>query len=195
MARTYHLKLWIVSIFLFGGLIANAFSTDLVYINTTEGSERLLNSTHNRQYFSLASYVDTQERLTFCGISSMSATLNSLPTVVRPVTPELAPHPYFTEDSIFNEATTKIKSRDDVLKSGLTLEQIGLYLNALNANPKVYYGSDLTVAELRKVIQSSLANRYQRVMVDFDRQACHTTICRLTTEIRIGSKCLNINSH
>ena len=173
MARTYHLKLWIVSIFLFGGLITNAFSTDLVYINTTAGSERLLNSTHNRQYFSLASYVDTQERLTFCGISSMSATLNSLPTVVRPVTPELAPHPYFTEDSIFNEATTKIKSRDDVLKSGLTLEQIGLYLNALNANPKVYYGSDLTVAELRKVIQSSLANRYQRVMVDFDRQALH----------------------
>ena len=100
----------------------------------------------------------------------MSATLNSLPTVVRPITPELAPHPYFTEDSIFNEATTKIKSRDEVLKSGLTLEQIGLYLTALNANPKVYYGSDLTVAELRKLIQSSLANRYQRIMVDFDRQ-------------------------
>ncbi len=101
----------------------------------------------------------------------MSATLNSLPTMARPITPELAPHPYFTEDSIFNEATTKIKSRDDVLKGGLTLEQIGMYLTALGANPKIYYGSDLTVPELRKLIKSSLGNRYQRIMVDFDRKS------------------------
>ncbi len=124
MTHTRQLKFLIATICIFGGLLTNAFPADLVYINTTAGSERLLHSTHNRQYFALASYVDTQERVTFCGISSMSATLNSLPTVVRPITPELAPHPYFTEDSIFNEATTKIKSRDDVLKSGLTLEQI-----------------------------------------------------------------------
>ena len=157
-------------IILLGGLLSNTFASDLVYINSSTGSERLLKSDYNRQYFAIASYIDTQERLTFCGISSMSASLNSLPTMVRPITPELAPHPYFTEESIFTEATTKIKSRDDVLKSGLTLEQIGLYLNVLGAHPKVYYGSDLTVVELRNLIKSSLGNRYQRVMVDFDRQ-------------------------
>jgi hypothetical protein len=93
MTHTRQLKFLIATICIFGGLLTNVFSADLVYINTTAGSERLLNSTHNRQYFALASYVDTQERLTFCCISSMSATLNSLPTVVRPITPELAPHP------------------------------------------------------------------------------------------------------
>lgn len=170
MTLTYQYKHVIAAILLLGGLLSNAFSEDLVYVNSAAGSERLLKADYNRQYFSLASYVDTQERLTFCGISSMSATLNSLPTMVRPITPELAPHPYFTEDSIFTEATTKIKSRDAVLKGGLTLEQIGLYLTALGANPKIYYGSDLSVAELRQLIKSSLSNRYQRIMVDFDRK-------------------------
>ena len=152
------------------GLVSSSFATDLVYINTKVGSNRLLNSDYNRQYFSLASYVDTQERTTFCGISSMAATLNSLPNMVRPITPELAPHPFFTEESIFNEATTKIKSRDDVLKGGLTLEQIRQYLNAFGANPKIYYGSDLTLDQLKKIIKSTLANPHQRVMADFDRK-------------------------
>ena len=159
-----------LAIVLFGGLLSNTFAVDLFYINSPTGSERLLKSDYNRQYFAIASYVDTQELLTFCGISSMSATLNSLPTMTRPITPELAPHPYFTEESIFTEATTNIKSRDDVIKSGLTLEQVGLYLNVLGANPQIYYASDLTVVELRNLIKSSLGNRYQRIMVDFDRQ-------------------------
>ena len=160
----------IVAMILLTGLISCAFSADLVYINTKTGSNRLLGADYNRQYFSLASYVDTQERLTFCGISSMAAALNSLPTMVRPITPELAPHPFFTEESIFTEATTKVKSRDDVLKGGLTLDQIRQYLAALGANPKIYYGSDLSVDELRKIIKSSLANPNQRVMAVFDRK-------------------------
>lgn len=163
-------KSLITGAFLLFGLISNAICADLVYINTKEGSSRLLSSDYNRQYFSLASYVDTQERTTFCGISSMAAALNSLPRMARPITPELAPHPFFTEESIFNEATTKVKSRDEVLKGGLTLEQIRQYLQALGANPKIYYGSDLSVGQLRKIIQSTLANPHQRVMADFDRK-------------------------
>jgi Phytochelatin synthase len=156
-----------LAIVLLGGLLSNTFAVDLVYINSPAGSGRLLKSDYNRQYFAIASYIDTQELLTFCGISSMSAALNSLPTMTRPIAPELAPHPYFTEESIFTEATTDIKSRDDIIKSGLTLEQVGLYLNVLGANPQIYYGSDLTVVELRNLIKSSLGNRHQRIMVDF----------------------------
>ena len=156
--------------FLLFGLVSNAYCDDLVYINTKAGSSRLLSSDYNRQYFALASYVDTQERTTFCGISSMAATMNSLPKMVRPITPELAPHPFFTEESIFTESTTKIKSRDDVLKGGLTLEQIQQYLNTFGVNPKIYYGSDLTVDQLRKIVKSTLTNPHQRVMADFDRK-------------------------
>lgn len=166
----YKSKHLVAAIVLLAGLISSALSADLVYINTKTGSNRLLSADYNRQYFALASYVDTQERLTFCGISSMAAALNSLPTMARPITPELAPHPFFTEESIFTDATTKVKSRDDVLKGGLTLEQIRQYLVALGANPKIYYGSDLSVDELRKIIKSTLANPNQRVMADFDRK-------------------------
>lgn len=164
------MKNLLIAITLFVGLASNSLSADLVYINTKTGSNRLISSDYNRQYFALASYVDTQERLTFCGISSMAAALNSLPTMERPITPELAPHPFFTEESIFTEATIKIKSRDDVLRGGLTLEQIKQYLTALGASPKIYYGSDLTEDTLRKIIKSTLANPYQRVMADFDRK-------------------------
>lgn len=171
--RTYlmpQFKSAIAIVLLLAGFLSNAFSADLVYINSSAGSERLLKSDFNRQYFALASYVDTQERLTFCGISSISAALNSLPTMARPITPALAPHPYFTEDSIFTELTTKIKSRDDVLTSGLTLEQIGLYLNSLGANSSIHYGSELSVSDLRALVKSSLSNRYQRILVNFDRK-------------------------
>jgi hypothetical protein len=151
-------------------LISSLSSEDLIYINSHTGSSRLLNSDYNRQYFAIASYVDTQELLTFCGISSMAAALNSLPTMARPITPELAPHPFFTEESIFTDLTTKIKSRDEVLKGGLTLEQVHQYLIALGANPNIYYGSDLSVNLLRDLIKSSLGNPNQRIMADFDRK-------------------------
>ena len=161
----------IVFVVLLVGFISNSFSADLVYINSSAGSERLLKSDFNRQYFALASYVDTQERLTFCGISSISAALNSLPTMARPITATLAPYPYFTEDSIFTELTTKIKTREEVLKSGLTLEQIGLYVNSLGANSSVHFGSELSVTDLRALVKSSLSNRNQRILVNFERKS------------------------
>ena len=41
---------------------------------------------------------------------------------------------------------------------------------AFGANPKIYYGSDLTPDQLRKIIKPTLANPHQRVMADFDRK-------------------------
>lgn len=161
----------LAGLFLLGCLVSNAFSVDLIYLNTSAGTKLLLNADHNKQFFSLMPYVTTEEIETFCGPASIASALNSLQTKNRPVAPQFKPYPYFTQDSLFVESTNKIIAKDKVMTSGLTLEQLGQFLDVWAANPKIYYGSELSISQLRKLITSSLSNPHQRLIVNFNRAA------------------------
>jgi hypothetical protein len=161
----------ITAIFLLGCLASNAIAADLIYLNSTTGTKMLLQSEFNKQFFSVMPYVTTEEIETFCGPASIASVLNSLPTKNRPVVPRFSPYPYFTEDSLFNEATDKIISKEKVATGGMTLEQLKQFLEVWSANPTIYYGTTISLPQFRNLITSSLSNPSQRIIVNFDRQA------------------------
>lgn len=152
-----------------------AQAADLVYLNTPEGTQRLVQSPLNQQYFAVQPFVDSQENLAFCGPASMAAVLNSLPQEARPVSPQLKPFAYFTQDSFFNPQTRHIKSREATLRSGLTLQQSTELLQSFGVLANRFYGDQLTEATFRDLIISSLKDPQARLIVNFDRKALRQT--------------------
>jgi hypothetical protein len=161
----------ITTLFLFGCVVSNVLAVDLIYLNTPAGTNLLLKSDFNKQFFSVMPYVTTEEIETFCGAASIASVLNSLQTNNRPVLPQFSPYHYFTQDSLFIESTDRIISKEKVATSGLTLDQLRQFLEVWAAHPTIYYGSTLTLSQFRDLITSSLSNPNQRMIVNFDRKA------------------------
>ena len=144
---------------------------ELVYLDSAAGTDRLLKADYNQQYFAVQPFVDTQENLAFCGPASMAAILNSLPKEQRPVSPQLKPYPYFTQDTFFNVNTASIKSRQATLQSGLTLQQSADMLRSFGVQADVFYGDQISEEALRDLIKSTLADINARLIINFDRQS------------------------
>lgn len=87
MTVVHRSKILIAALILVGALVSNVFSADLIYLNTTAGTNLLLKSDFNKQFFSIMPFVTTEEVETFCGPASIASVLNSLPTKNRPVAP------------------------------------------------------------------------------------------------------------
>jgi hypothetical protein len=166
-----HSKNVIAILVLFGCFLSNAFSADLIYLNSPAGTNLLLKSDLNKQFFSVMPYVTTEEHESFCGPASIASVLNSLQTKNRPVVPQFSPYQYFTQDSLFIEATGKIIAKEKVVAGGMTLEQVGKFLEIWAGNPSIHYGSALSISQFRKLITSSLSNPNHRLIVNFDRKA------------------------
>lgn len=147
-----------------------AQAAEVLYLNSPMGSQRLLHADVNQQYFAVQPFVDTQENLAFCGPASMAAILNSLPRERRPISTQLKPFPYFTQDSFFNHQTRTIKSREATLRSGLTLQEINEMLLTFGVRVDRFYGDQMSESAFREVLKSSLAQSDTRLIVNFDRR-------------------------
>jgi len=159
-----------LGIFIVLATISNAFAADLVYLNSTEGKQRLLMSQWHDTYFQMSAYVDTQENQGFCGIASIAASLNSLQIVKKPFSATYWPYKYFTQDNLFTTSSSKIKAKPVVSAAGLTLDQMQLFLKALDIRSTTYFGNDLTEDALRNLLKKTLKHQNDRIIVDFSRQ-------------------------
>lgn len=151
-------------------LINPCQAANLVYLNTNEGAQRLVHAELNKPYFLIAPYVDTQENMGFCAPASIAAVLNSLPGIPRPTGSQYQPYRYFTQTSLFNPTTNRIKRYDVVAHGGLTLAEASKFLDAHGVSNRIYYGSDLSVSQLRTLIKHALNNPHARIIADFDRR-------------------------
>lgn len=147
-----------------------AFAESLVYLDTLEGAQRLEHADYSQQYFSVAPYVDTQENLGFCGPASMAAALNSLPAIKRPQPRHLDGYAFFTQRSLFTPQSSQVKTYEAVAGEGFQLQQASAFLTNLNVSNRIAYGSDLTIDQLRSIVSTTLANKNERIIVDFDRR-------------------------
>lgn len=151
-------------------LVGVCLAESPVYLNTTEGTQRLVNADLNKPYFLVAPYVDTQENMGFCGPASIAAILNSLPEVPRPPATQYKPYAYFTQDSLFNSVTNQVKPYDVVAHNGLTLAEATKFIDAHGVAQHLYYGTDLSLDQLRTLIKTTLLDQHSRVIADFDRR-------------------------
>ncbi len=154
------------------GLLCFALSSlaaELVYLDTPQGEARLVQAERRHQFFAVLPYLEAQENLAFCGPASIAATLNSL-GVTRPAVSTLGPYPFFTQDNVFNAATEAIKRREAVAAGGMTLEQLAAFLNALGVQAEARHADTLDAAQLRTLLDTTLADPGRRLIVNYNRK-------------------------
>lgn len=148
---------------------AGAETSDrLVYIDEEEGWQRVLAAEHNRDYFLINSFTESEKFLTFCSIASMAAVLNSF-KIDRPLDPIRYPYAYFTQENIFTLANQQVSSFEEVVSRGLILENIGKFLTHLDVQADVHFAADTSLDAMRKLIREGLDAQDTRVIVNYDR--------------------------
>ncbi len=152
-------------------LAAPAFAADdLTYLTTEVGEERLLNAELNRDYFSLATYLVTEQVLTFCGPASVASVANSL-GIDRPSPDRLYPWKLFTQDLLFNEANQKLKPYGKVEHEGLTLAELDQFIENVGLSAEHHFADETTIDTLRELVKATLSKRDSRLIVNYSRTA------------------------
>lgn len=165
----------LIAIALLALSVAPAAAEDaLLYLTTELGEDRLLEAELNRDYFSLATYLEAEQVLTFCGPASVSAVANSL-GIDRPSPDRLYPWKLFTQDLLFNAANQKLKPYGMVEHEGLTLWELDQFIENVGLEAEHHFADETSVDELREIIQTTLSDRNARVIVNYSRQALPQT--------------------
>jgi hypothetical protein len=97
---------------LMAGLAALALCTGvraerLIYLTEPEGEALALAAELRGPYFKLASYLETEQILTFCGPATIAAVLNSL-DVERPKPTQFYPWALWTQPGVFTPANQAV---------------------------------------------------------------------------------------
>ncbi|SDF89107.1 phytochelatin synthase family protein [Alloyangia pacifica] len=151
-------------------LAGPVMADDLVYLTSAEGEDRLLATSMNRDYFPLASYLEYEQILTFCGPASVAAVANSL-DISRPSPDRLYPWTLFTQDTLFNEANQKLKPYAMVEHEGLTLAELDTFIENLGMKADHHFADETSVDALREAIKATLSDRNSRFIANYSRKA------------------------
>ncbi|WP_208760387.1 phytochelatin synthase family protein [Mesorhizobium intechi] len=147
-----------------------ARADQLIYITEPAGEKLFDEADEKSAYFKLATYLETEQILTFCGPATIAAVLNSL-EIKRPSPPRLYPWGLFTQDLVFTPENQKIKSYAMVEEDGLVLEQINAFLINLGVKAEFHHADTIDVSKLRQLIKDTLADPNKRLIVNYTRQA------------------------
>ncbi|ANT63746.1 glutathione gamma-glutamylcysteinyltransferase (plasmid) [Salipiger sp. CCB-MM3] len=151
-------------------LAGPVMAEDLVYLTSTEGEDRLLATSINRDYFPLASYLEYEQILTFCGPATVAAVANSL-DISRPSPDRLYPWALFTQDTLFNEANQKLKPYAMVEHEGLTLAELDTFIENLGMTAEHHFADETSVEALREAIKTTLLDQGARFIANYSRKA------------------------
>ncbi len=160
----------LTAIAMLAGLGTPAMAADLVYLTDPEGQSRFMESELNGDYFSLASYLEFEQIVTFCGPATVAAVANAL-GVARPSPDRLYPWTLFTQDLLFNEANQKLKSYAQVEHEGLTLAELDQFIENLSLTAEHRFADETGVDALRDAIRATLEDPKARFVANYSRKA------------------------
>lgn len=166
MVRT---KLIALAIGLLASLPATADEA-LLYLTSDGGEERLLAAESNSDYFHLATYLESEQILTFCGPATVAAVANSL-AIDRPSPVRLFPWKLFTQDTLFNAANQQLKPYAMVEHEGLTLDELDSFIENIGLSAEHYFADETSVDALRAVIKETLSDPKARLVINYSRKA------------------------
>ncbi len=119
-------------------------------------------------YWQLSTTFAVQSTQTYCSVASAITVLNAMP-VKKPVDPAYAPYAYFTQSNYFSPDVIKIISPQAVLSMGMTREQMAATLAIHGVKVKTIAGDTLNDAGLRTLLQNTLGDDGQFVLVNYLR--------------------------
>lgn len=157
-------------------LVAFAFSCsgaaradELIYLTDPAGTTLFTHAEITVPYFKLASYMESERIVTFCGPATIADVMNSL-DVERPVPEQLYPFALFTQDTIFTAKNQALKPYPRVEHDGLVLTQLAQFFVNLGVSAEARHADEFDVDGLRKIIRTVLADPEKRLVVNYSRK-------------------------
>lgn len=140
----------------------------LIAGDSATGQKLFVGSGYTADYDALMAHFVAQTRPAFCGVASSVVVLNSLPA--GPVMKGM-PAEQLTQQSFFDDATSKVRNEWRVTFGGMTLAQLRDLLNAHGANATATYASDTTLDAFRELAKTNLATPGDYLLVNYQRGA------------------------
>jgi hypothetical protein len=133
------------------------------------GETLLLRSRARADVFPLMEAWITQANLAFCGVASAVMVLNSL-GIPAPAAAGYAPYRFWTQDNLFDApAARAVAAPEAVARRGLTLDQLAALLAANGVRVERWHGDQLSLPQLRGLVQRGLADPGDRLLVNYHR--------------------------
>lgn len=142
----------------------------LVALQSPEGGELLFQSEANDDYGPLSIHFVTQQHPAFCGPASIAMVLNAL-EVPRPASDMTLGLGMFDQDNIFNAAANAAKPREEILKGGMTLDELGAVFAAYGLSVDVRHAEDSSLEAFRDITVAELEAPDGFVLVNYLRSA------------------------
>jgi hypothetical protein len=143
-------------------------TAELIYLTEPAGEALFMEAELRANYFKLASYVETEQILTFCGPATIAAVMNSL-DVARPVPIQFHPWSLFTQDSVFTPENQALKAYPKVENEGLVLEELAQFFRNLKVQAEYKHADAFDVGEFRTLVRETLSDPNKRLVVNYFR--------------------------
>jgi hypothetical protein len=135
------------------------------------GQALLFRSRARADFLPLAQTFITQANLAYCGAASAAMVLNSL-ALPAPETPGYGSYRFWTQDNLFSAPAARAAvAPETVARQGMTLGELAGLLAANGATVQRWHGDGLSLPQFRGLLQRSLADPTDRLLVNYHRSA------------------------
>lgn len=150
-------------------LCGGAHADRLIYLTEPEGEALVLAADLRGPYFKLASYLETEQILTFCGPATIAAVLNSL-EVTRPQPTQFYPWALWTQPGVFTPANQAVKPYAMVEHEGLVLSELATFFRNLGTRAEFAHADSFSLEQLRATVKATLADPGKRLVANYSRK-------------------------
>jgi hypothetical protein len=141
---------------------------NLIALTQAAGQKRLMATAHNRSYWPLSQYFETQRNEAYCSVATSVMALNAL-GIRRPESTLYPDFPYFSQEDFFRNVDPQVANAARVSKEGMTLDQLSAALNAFPVEVKAFHANDLTLGQFRDLIRDTTSRSGRFALLNFRR--------------------------
>lgn len=169
---------WMAIIFLVAALVdglpARAETLPLpagvIALDSTEGEALLVGAEARRDYFPLSMHFTTQANPAYCGPASIAMVLNAL-GLPRPASKLTLGLGMFDQENIFSLAAAAVKPSAEVMRGGMTLDELAGSLAAHDLRVAVHHAGESSLDEFRRIAMVTLGEDHDFILVNYLRKA------------------------
>jgi hypothetical protein len=143
---------------------------DLIALDSDEGKALLIGAEARADYFPLNMHFVTQANPAFCGPASIAMVLNAL-GVPRPASDNTLGLGLFDQENVFTPRTEAVKPKAEILRRGMTVDELGALLGAHGLDAEVVHAADSSLYAFRRMAVAQLEERDRFVLVNYLRKA------------------------
>jgi Phytochelatin synthase len=143
---------------------------DLIALQSRDGEALLFGAEARADYTPLSLHFVTQQNPAYCGPATIAMVLNAL-EIPRPPSDLTLGLGLFDQDNIFNARAEAAKPSAEVMKAGMTLDELGAVLSAYDLAVTVHHAEETSLDAFRELAVAELDHRDRFVLVNYLRSA------------------------